>query len=92
MSYESLSIKFTYLNLKLLLYSKLEADHFLVNPISEVNAGFFYRNAEQREQMVAAERRSVDERVQKIIDLKKKVTDLFRNPDSVWLDYILVLT
>ncbi|CAH9086958.1 unnamed protein product [Cuscuta europaea] len=40
---------------------------------SEVNAGFFYSNAEQREAMVAAERRSVDERVQKIIDLKKKV-------------------
>lgn len=41
--------------------------------ISEINAGFFYSNAEQREAMVAAERRSVDERVQKIIDLKKKV-------------------
>ncbi|XP_071913477.1 T-complex protein 1 subunit zeta 1 isoform X2 [Coffea arabica] len=40
---------------------------------SEVNAGFFYSNAEQREAMVAAERRSVDERVQKIIDLKNKV-------------------
>lgn len=42
---------------------------------SEVNAGFFYHNAEQREQMVAAERRSVDEKVQKIIDLKKKVCE-----------------
>ncbi|KAH7388271.1 hypothetical protein KP509_16G067100 [Ceratopteris richardii] len=42
---------------------------------SEINAGFFYSNAEQREQMVAAERRSVDERVQKIIDLKKKVCE-----------------
>lgn len=41
--------------------------------LSEVNAGFFYSNAEQREAMVAAERRSVDERVQKIIDLKNKV-------------------
>ncbi|KAK4360570.1 hypothetical protein RND71_019522 [Anisodus tanguticus] len=40
---------------------------------SEVNAGFFYSNAEQREAMVTAERRSVDERVQKIIDLKNKV-------------------
>ena len=40
---------------------------------SEVNAGFFYSSAEQREAMVAAERRSVDERVQKIIDLKNKV-------------------
>ncbi|KAL7090334.1 hypothetical protein ACP275_12G034200 [Erythranthe tilingii] len=40
---------------------------------SEINAGFFYSSAEQRESMVAAERRSVDERIQKIIDLKDKV-------------------
>ncbi|KAJ0733170.1 putative T-complex protein 1, zeta subunit [Helianthus annuus] len=40
---------------------------------SEINAGFFYSNAEQREAMVAAERRSVDERVKKIIALKEKV-------------------
>lgn len=41
--------------------------------LSEINAGFFYSNADQREAMVSAERRSVDERVQKIIDLKNKV-------------------
>ncbi|XP_076940238.1 T-complex protein 1 subunit zeta 1-like [Bidens hawaiensis] len=40
---------------------------------SEINSGFFYSNAEQREAMVAAERSSVDERVKKIIDLKNKV-------------------
>ncbi|VVB14687.1 unnamed protein product [Arabis nemorensis] len=40
---------------------------------SEINAGFFYSNAEQREAMVTAERRSVDERVKKIIELKNKV-------------------
>ncbi|KAJ0042843.1 hypothetical protein Pint_18798 [Pistacia integerrima] len=40
---------------------------------SEINAGFFYSNAEQREAMVAAERRQVDERVKKIIELKNKV-------------------
>ncbi|KAJ1443263.1 TCP-1-like chaperonin intermediate domain superfamily [Sesbania bispinosa] len=40
---------------------------------SEINSGFFYSNAEQREAMVAAERRQVDERVKKIIELKKKV-------------------
>ncbi|XP_057491550.1 T-complex protein 1 subunit zeta 1-like [Actinidia eriantha] len=40
---------------------------------SEINAGFFYSNAEQREAMVAAERRSVDERVKKIIELKNQV-------------------
>eukprot|EP00271_Cylindrocystis_brebissonii_P006700 TRINITY_DN19481_c0_g1_i1.p1 TRINITY_DN19481_c0_g1~~TRINITY_DN19481_c0_g1_i1.p1 ORF type:complete len:535 (+),score=131.93 TRINITY_DN19481_c0_g1_i1:189-1793(+) len=42
---------------------------------SEVNAGFFYNNAEQREKMVAAERKFVDERVETIIALKKKVCD-----------------
>ncbi|CAK9868552.1 unnamed protein product [Sphagnum jensenii] len=42
---------------------------------SEVNAGFFYHDAEQREKMVAAERRHVDEKVLKIIELKKKVCE-----------------
>ncbi|GJV79161.1 T-complex protein 1 subunit zeta 1, partial [Tanacetum coccineum] len=36
---------------------------------------FFYSNAEQREAMVVAERRSVDERVRKIIALKNKVCE-----------------
>ncbi|GJP52489.1 hypothetical protein CLOM_g11597 [Closterium sp. NIES-68] len=40
---------------------------------SEVNSGFFYHDAEQREKMVVAERKFVDERVRKIIELKKKV-------------------
>ncbi|KAJ7529798.1 hypothetical protein O6H91_15G066000 [Diphasiastrum complanatum] len=42
---------------------------------SEINAGFFYHDAEQREKMVAAERRQVDEKVKKIIALKKKICD-----------------
>lgn len=40
---------------------------------SEVNAGFFYGSAEQREKLVAAERRFTDMKVQKIIDLKRAV-------------------
>ncbi|KAK8954334.1 hypothetical protein KSP39_PZI002395 [Platanthera zijinensis] len=40
---------------------------------SEVNAGFFYSTAEQRETMVTAERRQVDEKVLQIIELKNKV-------------------
>ncbi|XP_058775259.1 T-complex protein 1 subunit zeta 2-like [Vicia villosa] len=40
---------------------------------SEINSGFFYSNAEQREAMVIAERRQVDEKVKKIIELKRKV-------------------
>ncbi|KAL8427399.1 hypothetical protein Efla_006430 [Eimeria flavescens] len=40
---------------------------------SEVNAGFFYSSAEQRDKLVAAERRFTDAKVQKIIDLKRAV-------------------
>ncbi len=36
-------------------------------------AGFFYSSAEQREKLVAAERAWTDERVNKIIELKRKV-------------------
>ena len=40
---------------------------------TEVNSGFFYKTAEEREKLVAAERAFIDERVKKIIELKKKV-------------------
>jgi hypothetical protein len=39
----------------------------------QVNAGFFYSSAEQREKLVAAERAVTDEKVQRVIELKKKV-------------------
>ena len=41
---------------------------------SEVNSGFFYSSAEQREKLVAAERAVTDERVHKIIALKRQVS------------------
>jgi len=41
---------------------------------SEVNSGFFYSSADQREKLVAAERQVTDDRVQKVIDLKRQVT------------------
>lgn len=40
---------------------------------SEVNSGFFYKSAEEREKLVAAERAFTDEKVKKIVELKKKV-------------------
>lgn len=40
---------------------------------SEVNAGFFYSSAEQRDKLVESERRFTDMKVKKIIDLKKEV-------------------
>ena len=42
---------------------------------SEVNSGFFYKTAEEREKLVAAEREFIDNRVMKIIELKKKLCD-----------------
>ncbi|XP_003971037.1 T-complex protein 1 subunit zeta [Takifugu rubripes] len=40
---------------------------------TEVNAGFFYKSAEEREKLVVAERKFIEERVQKIVALKNKV-------------------
>jgi len=40
---------------------------------TEVHSGFFWSNAEQREKLIASERAFTDEKVQKIIDLKRKV-------------------
>lgn len=45
---------------------------------SEVNSGFFYSSAEQREKMVAAEREYTDQRVRQIIALKKSVCQVKR--------------
>ena len=39
----------------------------------EVNSGFFYKTATEREEMVKAERKFIDDRVDKVIALKKKV-------------------
>lgn len=48
------------------------AHYFLNNP-SEVNSGFFYKTAADREAMVLAERKFIDDRVEKIIALKRQV-------------------
>lgn len=42
----------------------------------KVNAGFFYSSAAQREGLVAAEREVTNERVRKVIELKKQVRKL----------------
>jgi len=42
---------------------------------SEVNSGFFYKSADEREKLVKAERAFTDSKVQKIIDFKKQVCD-----------------
>uniref|UniRef100_A0A2K6EYG2 T-complex protein 1 subunit zeta n=1 Tax=Propithecus coquereli TaxID=379532 RepID=A0A2K6EYG2_PROCO len=40
---------------------------------TEVNSGYFYKSAEEREKLVKAERTFIEDRVKKIIELKKKV-------------------
>jgi len=42
---------------------------------TEVNSSFFYNSADQREKMVEAERKVVDDRCRKIVELKKQVCD-----------------
>jgi len=40
---------------------------------SEVNSGFYYNSAEQREKMVGAERKWVDDKTEQVLALKRKV-------------------
>uniref|UniRef100_A0A1B6CIP3 T-complex protein 1 subunit zeta n=1 Tax=Clastoptera arizonana TaxID=38151 RepID=A0A1B6CIP3_9HEMI len=42
---------------------------------SEVNSGFFYKTADEREKLAIAEREFIQQRVNKIIAMKKKVCD-----------------
>ncbi|XP_071452313.1 T-complex protein 1 subunit zeta [Hetaerina americana] len=42
---------------------------------SEVNSGFFYKSAEDRDKLVSAEREFIENRVKKVIALKKKLCD-----------------
>lgn len=43
---------------------------------SEVNSGFFYSSAEQREKLVESERRFLDDKLRKIVELKNAVCDV----------------
>jgi T-complex protein 1 subunit zeta len=40
---------------------------------SEINSGFYYNSAEQRDKLVASERKFVDEKLRKIVKLKQEV-------------------
>lgn len=58
---------------------RVERAHVLILNVSleyektEVNSGFFYSSAEQRETLVALERQFVDAKLAKIVELKKEV-------------------
>ncbi|AWU76953.1 T-complex protein 1, zeta subunit [Pichia kudriavzevii] len=40
---------------------------------TEINSGFYYSNAEQREKLIQSERKFIDEKLKKIVDLKNDV-------------------
>lgn len=40
---------------------------------SEINSGFYYSSADQRDKLVESERRFVDDKLRRIVDLKKEV-------------------
>lgn len=42
---------------------------------SEVNSSFFYSSAEQREKLVESERKFIDAKLKKIVELKNHVCD-----------------
>lgn len=48
---------------------------FILAGYSEVNSGFFYSSAEQREKLVESERQFIDARLKKIVELKNHVCD-----------------
>lgn len=61
---------------------KVENAHILILNVSleyektEVNSGFFYSTADQRDKLAASERKFVDAKLKKIIDLKNEVCGL----------------
>ncbi|PLW27253.1 hypothetical protein PCANC_24467 [Puccinia coronata f. sp. avenae] len=50
---------------------------------TEVNSAFFYSSAEQREKLVESERKFIDSRVKKIIELKRRVCDTEINLEAL---------
>lgn len=58
---------------------KVQNAHVLILNVSleyektEVNSGFFYSNAKQREQLIQSERKFIDDKLKKIVDLKNDV-------------------
>ncbi|KAF2427667.1 T-complex protein 1 subunit zeta [Tothia fuscella] len=58
---------------------RVENAHILILNVSleyeksEVNSGFYYSSASQREKLVESERRHVDDKLRKIVDLKQEV-------------------
>uniref|UniRef100_A0A183EFL2 T-complex protein 1 subunit zeta n=1 Tax=Gongylonema pulchrum TaxID=637853 RepID=A0A183EFL2_9BILA len=57
---------------------------------TEVNSGFFYKSAAERERLVSSEREFIMRRVQKIVDLKKKVCDDAEKMDGKKRGFVVI--
>jgi len=57
---------------------------------TEVNSGFFYKSAAEREKLVLAERAFIDQRVEKLIALKRKVCDEETAKDGKERNFVLI--
>ncbi|KAL7415235.1 chaperonin Cpn60/TCP-1 family [Mrakia frigida] len=57
---------------------------------TEVNSSFFYSNAEQREKLVESERRFVDAKLKKIVELKNLVCDQDINSKKKPRTFVLI--
>merc|ERR1711863_157591 len=58
---------------------------------TEVNSGFFYKSAEDREKLVAAERKFIDDRVKAVIEFKRKVCgDDLANGDGPKKTFVII--
>lgn len=55
---------------------------FFYPDYSEVNSGFFYSNAEQREKLIESERKFIDDRLRKIVEFKNQVCDRTLNSNG----------
>ncbi|OCF77342.1 T-complex protein 1, zeta subunit [Kwoniella mangroviensis CBS 8886] len=57
---------------------------------TEVNSGFFYSSAEQREKLVESERRFVDAKLQKIVEFKNRVCDVTVGSDEKPKNFVII--
>merc|ERR1739848_376641 len=75
---------------------RLENCHILTCNVSmeyektEVNSGLFYKSADEREKLVSAERKFIDDRVQKVIDFKRKVCDDNNQGDGKKKNFVII--
>lgn len=56
----------------------------------EMNSGFFYKSAEERERLVQAERQFIEDRVAKIIAFKRQICDAETAKDGKERNFVLI--